>query len=149
MTMKPEIKALWIDALNSGEYKQATGTLRELDRVTGNVVGYCCLGVLTDLAEKAGVVKAKPREVDNQTCTYYIPANGPQDMWGENSGLSHEVREWAGLNSASGTFFDPITVEKTGYYGELITEEMNSLIALNDSGGYTFAQIAEVIDAKY
>lgn len=147
--MKPEIKALWIDALNSGEYSQARGTLRELDRATGNVVGYCCLGVLTDLAEKAGVVKAKPREAENQTCTYYIPANGSEGMYGENSGLSHEVREWAGMDSASGGFSGSIRVEKTGFYGELIAEEMTSLIALNDSGGYTFAQIAEVIDAKY
>lgn len=40
--MNPEVKKMWIDALTSGEYKQAKGMLRSRD-------GHCCLGVLCEL----------------------------------------------------------------------------------------------------
>ena len=47
--MKPEIQAEWVAALRSGEYKQGTGVLRS------EANEFCCLGVLCDLAVKAGV----------------------------------------------------------------------------------------------
>jgi hypothetical protein len=47
--MKPEIKAAWIAALRSGKYQQTTGRLRDSN-------GFCCLGVLCDLAANTGVV---------------------------------------------------------------------------------------------
>jgi hypothetical protein len=53
-TMKPEIKALWIAALEGGEYKQGPGCLRYNSGVS---VQHCCLGVLTELAVQAGVMK--------------------------------------------------------------------------------------------
>lgn len=46
--MKPEIKAKWVAALRSGEYKQGHGALRYED-------SFCCLGVLCDLAAREGV----------------------------------------------------------------------------------------------
>lgn len=47
--MKPEIKAMWVEALRSGKYPQTQQTLK-------NSEGFCCLGVLCDLAseEKIG-----------------------------------------------------------------------------------------------
>lgn len=47
--MNPEVKAEWLAALRSGAYKQAQARL--FDPETG---GYCCLGVLCDIAEKRG-----------------------------------------------------------------------------------------------
>lgn len=44
--MKPTIQK-WIDALRSGKYKQANGTLH--DPVTG---GFCCLGVYCHVVTK-------------------------------------------------------------------------------------------------
>lgn len=38
----------WIEALRSGEYKRATGTLR---KVKGDAESFCCLGVACDLAD--------------------------------------------------------------------------------------------------
>ncbi len=38
--MDPNIKAKWVEALRSGEYKQGIGLLRDCDG------GFCCLGVL-------------------------------------------------------------------------------------------------------
>jgi hypothetical protein len=43
--MNPEIKAMWVAALRSGDYKQGRELLKE-----GNQ--YCCLGVLCDLFKK-------------------------------------------------------------------------------------------------
>lgn len=45
--MNPEIKAKWVAALRSGEYKQGKGSLS-----TGGE--FCCLGVLCDLYDPEG-----------------------------------------------------------------------------------------------
>lgn len=44
--MNPEIKAEWVAALRSGEYKQGKRYLRSVDEE------FCCLGVLCDLYAK-------------------------------------------------------------------------------------------------
>ena len=41
--LKPEIKALWLKALRSGDYKQVKRSLRTKE-------GFCCLGVLCDIS---------------------------------------------------------------------------------------------------
>lgn len=48
MVLNKEIKDRWISALNSGDYKQGSVYLNGPN-------GYCCLGVLCDLAAKDGV----------------------------------------------------------------------------------------------
>lgn len=48
--MNPEVKAAWVTALRSGEYKQGYGKL------SGTEGHHCCLGVLCDLALKSGEV---------------------------------------------------------------------------------------------
>ena len=45
--MTPEFKALWIETLRSGIYKQCKGALRNGDT-------FCCLGVACDLIDKDG-----------------------------------------------------------------------------------------------
>ncbi len=44
--MNPEVKAEWLKALRSGEYKQCRGSLAKHNQ------GYCCLGVLADVVDK-------------------------------------------------------------------------------------------------
>jgi hypothetical protein len=44
--MNKEIKKLWVDALNSGEYEQGKKKLRNKDK-------FCCLGVLCNLHAQA------------------------------------------------------------------------------------------------
>lgn len=46
LKLKPEVKAKWIAALTSGEYKQGRNWLRTSED------GFCCLGVLCDLYAK-------------------------------------------------------------------------------------------------
>jgi hypothetical protein len=80
MRMNPEVKAKWVAALRSGEYKQGTQQLRdECNR-------FCCLGVLCNLH-----AQAHPEIAASQTT--------PTEYLG-NSAMPHfSVREWAGLNS--------------------------------------------------
>lgn len=52
--LKPEVKKLWLEALESGEYKQ---TRRQLK----NNKGFCCLGVLTEVLMKNGLLPAHIR----------------------------------------------------------------------------------------
>lgn len=77
--MNKEIKAKWIQALRSGKYKQAIGSLRKPD-------GFCCLGVLCDLHSKE---TGNPWEDDGRCYD------------GDRHLLSAAVLQWAGLKKQS------------------------------------------------
>jgi len=79
--MNPEIKAKWVAALRSGEYKQTTGYLK-LDN------NYCCLGVLC--------------EVSKLETGYGISENRMEI--GSNKIISNTIQQWAGLKCKSGGF---------------------------------------------
>lgn len=53
--MKKEIKERWVAALRSGNFRQAQGYLSKNG-------GYCCLGVLCELAAEDGVVEKGERD---------------------------------------------------------------------------------------
>lgn len=57
--MDKELKDKWVAALRSGEYKQTKGKFHDTTRETG---GYCCLGVLCEVA--------KPEEWDGRRLSY-------------------------------------------------------------------------------
>lgn len=79
--MKPEIKAKWVQALRSGEYKQGNFYLRRNDE-------FCCLGVLCDIALKDGLTLEVKKDPDNGVYHY-----------NESSGLlPHIVLQWSGLD---------------------------------------------------
>lgn len=109
--MKQDIKERWISALRSGDYPQTKGTLRDAD-------GYCCLGVLCDIAAKDGVIEWT--KLNNNK--YAIDDR----EWGA---LSYSVMEWAGLDER-----DPV-----------IKSQLAS--DLNDVFGLNFMQIADVIES--
>lgn len=48
--MERTLKEKWIAALRSGDYEQASGVLQKLEPESGDTVGFCCLGVLVDIA---------------------------------------------------------------------------------------------------
>ncbi len=78
--MNPDIKAQWVEALRSGEFKQGKGVLQRSDGK------FCCLGVLCELAARAGVIES-PTIFDGS----YIYAS-------EGAYLPIEVSTWAGLS---------------------------------------------------
>ena len=108
--MNPEIKTAWVEALRSDEYEQGTDMLVQWE--SGDLA-YCCLGVLCDLAVKAGVEGVR---FDSQLAQFeeYVPiySDGSRadfDDEAEEEGLDRDwlvkedevlpstVVRWAGL----------------------------------------------------
>lgn len=89
--MNKGVKKQWVKALRSGEYKQGEGRLAVIKE--GGTV-FCCLGVLCDLAVKAGIIK-KPKKVE-------IYSGADAYVYEEYSAaLPPAVKDWAGLDSKS------------------------------------------------
>jgi hypothetical protein len=76
-----EIKARWLKALRSGEYKQAKNALRAVD---GS--GYCCLGVLCEL-----------HRLDHNGVWDQPNSKSSPSYLGQEGILPEVVAEWAGL----------------------------------------------------
>src|SRR5690348_17476896 len=98
--MDPQIKAEWVAALRSGEYRQGSGTLRS------DQDEFCCLGVLCDLAVKAGVpgitVEERHSQVSNTLLGYAYGGPEIPDVKGSTTSYAYlpaAVMAWAGLDS--------------------------------------------------
>lgn len=136
--MNPEIKELWVEALESGEYTQGKKVLHNQDNNT-----FCCLGVLCDLAVKAGldieigeredvVVDIKPEE--------YEHVRGDVTTYDNSyTALPASVMEWAGIEHDVADFW--IDDEHGGRHSDCLTR-------VNDAGG-TFESIATIIKEKF
>ena len=72
--MNKEIKALWVEALRSGKYKQGFEKLRTFS-------SFCCLGVLCDLHSEA-------------TSHFWVDKN----YLNEQAELPNQVKKWAELD---------------------------------------------------
>lgn len=120
MAMVPEVKALWVEKLRNGGLSQSTGYLNDGE-------GFCCLGVLCEVAIEQGVpvVKTEPNDegpgVNYDGCAEYLP---------------DRVCEWAGLD------FDP-EVSHANDEGDVVSDKLS---ALNDDDRWSFAQIATAIE---
>lgn len=101
--------------------KQAKERLRA-EKANGKM-GHCCLGVLTDLAVKEGVISE-------------FVGNAEDRVQGQDGDviLCNKVRRWAGLRSVEGNFTESKFV-------------MTSLVELNDAGK-TLKYIAKVIESE-
>ena len=116
--MRKEIAEKWVAALRSGEYKQTSGILANHNRTE-----HCCLGVLCELAIKAGVEMQIEREVGT-SCMRFD---------GEGSHLPDCVQDWADT------------------YGEVAVvarQSLTELIHMNDKG-CSFEDIADVIEEHW
>lgn len=146
--MKQEVADLWTEALRSGDYTQATGALVDVDGSNGEIVGHCCLGVLCDLAVKAGVKVdyEGPKEHRGE----YDPTD-PEDVYwtgvtydGADALLPKSVRDWAGMKTNDGSIEIPWDEPDNS---EMENDWTDSLAGMNDSGK-SFRQIANLIE-KY
>lgn len=114
--MNVEIKKQWAEALRSGKYRQAQLRLRSSSE------GYCCLGVLCDLHAKS---QGKEWETPTEGPYSYLYLGAPE-------ALPLEVVKWAALSQSN-----PNVIVGCGHI---------SLAELNDQKGYSFADIAKVIE---
>lgn len=119
--MKPEIKAKWVAALRSGEYKQDIGQLR-----TGT--GMCCLGVLCDVRDKEDGIERWGLVTKPDARSWYM-------YEGSEVFPSDYTCEWSGFPDSSTV---PGLKDREG--GRV------HLTALNDDYSLTFSQIADVIE---
>ncbi len=121
LEMRPEIRARWVTALRSGDYPQTRTRLHDDD-------GFCCLGVLCDLARRDGIIQAVLNDVE-----------GDWEYAGEAFELPPAVREWAGLRAAGSA--DPTV-------SVIVDDERMDmdLASLNDDYDFSFDQIADAIE---
>lgn len=121
--MNVEIRNQWADALESGEYQQGKNMLTRVDGY-GNEKN-CCLGVLCDLAVKAGVIHRT--KVDGGTVYYGVNSDEEAASYPPQS-----VIEWAGLPACNPAF--------------VVDGEPNDAGNLNDrSNNFTFPEIAHLV----
>ena len=119
--MKKELKKEWIKALRSGKYKQTSRSLRTPD-------GFCCLGVLCDIAIKSGEVK---NAIDEHL--KWEDQNRPYFRIGmESNYIPGDIREWAEIIES------PIVEQENG--------ETDYLTNINDAGELSFYDIANLIE---
>jgi hypothetical protein len=127
--MDQDIKKRWTDALRSGSYGQTQNWLRDS-------TGYCCLGVLCEIAVQDGVVV-------QEDGSYFDPYD-PEDFSAEE--LPQAVIKWASLED---TDFSENPLSDVRYTGSVVRppgREFAHLSELNDDLGYDFKRIADVID---
>lgn len=130
--MDPNVKAEWLTALRSGDYKQTKGALRDN-------TGYCCLGVLTDLWVKGSSVEWYPKPFGT---TFSIAIPGFNAF---SSVAPERVMSWSDLTNPIG-----MTLLATVTYHEATEDETveNFYVTLSDlnDNGLTFTQIADIIE---
>lgn len=132
--MRSDIKKRWVEALRSGEYTQTGGSLHRIspiNRLDGKEIypaGYCCLGVLCELAKQDGVIASEAetgqaaRERYDEQATY----------------LPKAVADWAEI----GNLGRLNTLDGVDVY---LPSQDELLSSLNDAG-VSFKTIAGLIE---
>jgi hypothetical protein len=134
--MNSEVKAKWLQALKSGEYRQTRDTLRSPNN------GYCCLGVLCDVYNKEVGGYWQWEHGSSETYSFAIEVdddNGGITFDSAETELPLCVMEWAGLDDVNPQ------AETINEEGEIAYD---TLAGLNDSG-HDFKFIADVIDNQF
>ena len=121
--MRQEIKDRWVNALESGQYRQGFGQLHAVS--VDGIEQFCCLGVLSNLAYLDGVVPRRFVDADSLQPGVYVYSRCNM------ASLPTEVVEWAGLDATN-----PVVT-----FGD----DLRTLSSLNDHVALPFTEIAIVI----
>jgi hypothetical protein len=127
-----EVLTLWVEDLETTDAKQGTGFLHTKD--DDGTERFCCLGRLAKLAVDHGVIP--PPIEGNSLFRYGAHAQG-EEGFDSDLVLPWAVQQWAGIES------DPELI------GDGIDDQPMTASGLNDTWGYSFRRIAEVIREKY
>lgn len=143
-----EAMTAWVAELRSGKYEQVKGVLCQIN-AEGNVVGYCCLGVLEELAIARGVINPALEDRFNRREYVIEKVDGGYSY---ASVMPHyEVLEWVGLNidaAVIATVVDRAYVDESDWTETTRTREIGAT-DLNDDKGFSFEQIADAVEATY
>jgi len=134
--MKTEIADKWTTALRSGEYEQGRNYLASDGK-------FCCLGIACEIfADDAGLIKSvEPVEYKSVHTAFHF--NGASTVLPTKAILYMEV-----ANANPSILFGNMGLDLDSQVGHGDPDRVNtgiSLAELND-GGFTFSQIADVID---
>jgi hypothetical protein len=147
VNMNSEVKKVWIDALRSGDYDQGLGQLHTMQN---DIHAYCCLGVLCDLAIKSGI------ELEVKYDSTW--ENGPKMFIydGESGYLPEVVQQWAELDEVNPIIFiENICNTEEEIYSicnrigdseNMLQEDLTYLISEFNDNGFSFEEIANIID---
>lgn len=140
--MKPEVKEKWLEALRGGEYSQTLGRLKRSVDNSGSIfpVGFCCLGVLCDLASKEGVGEWDGNDQFVTQETLGVDNKDPSTLLGA-------VRRWSGIEDSAGQLIQPIRLPEDPA-GFNPGRKARSLASAND-GGLSFLEIADIIEQQF
>lgn len=137
-----EVIQKWVTALESGDYQQTKGKLHREESNGINKPGYCCLGVLCEIAVQEGIVSV----IETRDGYDFYGADG---RTGHEDDLPIEVQTWAGLNDPSPEVEYEMTPDEfdsadmsEGFDSPVRTD---SLAELNDEFEYDFKRIAGII----
>lgn len=140
--MNKNVKAKWVEALRSGRYVQGNHALHRVstpDEVW-EPVGYCCLGVLCDLAAQEGIVEE--REIEERDgedrVSRFVSVEDDNDQ--SAVFMPDAVQRWAGIDSINGKMDDSFIHNGIEYF---------SLSIMNDSGQADFNVIADAIEDRF
>jgi hypothetical protein len=154
--MREDVKELWVAALRDPERKQVKGSLESA--TTG---AQCCLGVLCDVLIKNELMPGLQRFTVPAADGVVFEHNvlyGTNRMTSNGAVLPDDVVEFTGLNSSTGALPEGKTYQYADSWYE--TDENGdehlkhaqvdgtSLAELNDNG-YTFSQIADIIEKDF
>lgn len=127
--MDAELKAKWIAALRSGEFKQAQSELHNAESDS-----YCCLGVLCKVAGAEWTSFEKEKEADEGT--YLVT-------------LDHvPVKDGQLLGDTDNEELEPAACEKFGIPDQSILIGMNDGNEILGIKPHSFAEIADWIEAN-
>jgi hypothetical protein len=145
--MNKDIAREWIAALRSGEYPQGHSGLRNIGSENGKMippgVTYCCLGVLCEItAERAGIVR------NEGAYGGYLDREDYGALTPFNELLPDQVIRLTGQpHDDFMILLTPAELEKFDRGEETTGAEY--LATLNDSGRFTFDDIADMIERQY
>lgn len=141
--MNADVKRKWLDALRGGEYKQTTGRLLSVS--TSGEKSYCCLGVLCDIAVQEGVTDWGSSSFGAQSI---VAMSAKGETFLESAGLPPSLQEWSGVYGDCASFDRPVEGIVEGEDGPE-AQFFGNLVGLNDEAGWTFAQIADLIEERF
>jgi hypothetical protein len=143
--LDPEVKAKWVAALRSGDYRQGRGALAT--RLPDGVE-YCCLGVLMEIAAEAGVTDRQESgyraTVDWDDAVGTSAPNRRIGRWATGQEPGDRRAHVSELNEA----WDPLVANPHAISARIKNGEYIRLSGLNDHAMYTFDQIADVIEEQ-
>jgi hypothetical protein len=140
VTINKDRLRLGLEALRGGEYRQTLQALCKQDD-QGNR-SFCCLGVLTDVAIKNGLVGLTERINYGVNVGY---AEEGSKYPAENL-LPPSVARWYGLPHVDPELLP--TSEQAEEFG-LVHDEQYEATELNDGAGLNFGQIADAFENTF